>query len=409
MDKDFFEHHGILGMRWGHHKVEDFLPSAFRKKSVAEQNADILKENPYAAVLDHKAIKKPKLTKKQQEARRQHDEKILLGLGVGVTLTVAAAAMIYSRNPEGVERCVSGFFSKFGGKGVSELVANKPLIDITAEEQAAYKKLGFNVGSKKDIVKTNWLATWCDHDLHRYDIISEAKYKSLDDNDLIVKAGQTLNRITTAENEVVRPGAYISFHEDDANRYKVFMPMLWRANYVANEKTKIYHMTMEAVEDLKSPSAKKRVDLITELIKTHPEFAKESGYDLAGHMNAAGVSPEVYSKRLYNTFATRLCNPDYRAGQIYKEELQKRGYNALVDDNDAGRLARLPLILLDPEKTIKTKTVNQLTKESIKAALASLQPMPGENLETTEATLRKSRSLRPLVNRLNDILETLST
>ena len=78
-------------------------------------------------------------------------------------------------------------------------------------------------------------------------------------------------------------------------------------------------------------------------------------------------SNEDMALKGYRTFAREIVG-DNPLGKAYLEKVKSLGYNALVDDNDAGQLSDVPMILLDAAKTTKTRTAVELNREMEKAA-----------------------------------------
>ena len=52
----------------------------------------------------------------------------------------------------------------------------------------------------------------------------------------------------------------------------------------------------------------------------------------------------------------------------YFKSLQATGYNAIQDDHDRGFLSKDPLIILNPNATLKTTSVRPLTNNDINRA-----------------------------------------
>lgn len=132
-----------------------------------------------------------------------------------------------------------------------------------------------------------------------------------------------------------------------------------------------YSIEIEATQNIKSPSAKKRVDILKEMIESNPEFRKYVYLQ-------PGESEDQCARRIYYEVASILCNRDHPIAKMYLNEVRNRGYNAIIDDNDAGRLARNPLIILDPG-AIQIKGNRQLSTEDLKNAWNSIKPMEGES------------------------------
>lgn len=407
---NYLKHTGVLGMHWGIRKTEDStigtgtssskMASSVQKvmldsrRSVAEKNAAILKINPNAAVVNYSAFKKPDPSPKQISERNQRIKNIAIGLGIGVT--VAAGAILYARNKKAVDGAIGGFLQKFGSKKLDELPNSSPL---SKAEKAVFEKYGIKgVKTKQDEVTANFVSSWLNHNAHRSDPISDEIYDRLDDSDVSLKPGQILKRITQNAEGKIGDNMFVSFEEDDNNRYAAFMPALWKVNARLPGKPAAYALSMEALSEIKSPSAKKRIDIFADLIKNNPSLRKEFAAGFLDDIDAAaGVSeksPLAFAKENYHNMSTNLINRDSSMSKAYLAEVKRRGYNALIDDNDAGRLARSPLILLNSE-TVRKKGVNRITKSTTREVLSKIKPMSGESLDMTDIVLGRSHPPDP--------------
>lgn len=365
----FLSHYGVLGMRWGVRKEDELVG---RKRVAAEKtkanlratvdnNSDILRKNKYAAVANLDAAKTPR-SEAEAAAIRARNKKIAIGVGVG--LTVAAGALLYAANKDKVDAAVSEALAKLSGKKPETNIQRMP------GDYSLYQKHKINITTEQDAVKANFLSEWLRHDAHRTDTITQQAYEKLSTDELRLKAGQTLHRVTTNGGEVLRDGAYVSFDPDDANRYKAFLPPLWKTNGFGGGPN-IFSMSMSATSELTSPSAKNRVDIFTTLLKNDKEFAKYWHYDRG--------DAHKFALSRYNKMALNLCDRDNVATKKYLAEVKRLGYNALVDDNDAGRLARTPLILLDVAKSITTNSITKLSDWDLADAANSIKPMAAES------------------------------
>lgn len=402
----YLKHYGIIGMRWGHRKSPDegngsSHSSNPKLSEVARINKALLKKNQNAAVFDWSSISDDlsgaKLTSEQRAARNKKLKKIAIGVGLG--LGIAAGAFLYAKNKNAVDTAVKGFLEKNGLKKVSELQTPE---QIQAKQIKNLAKAGFNVKTPQDVVRLNWVAAWMGHDMNRYNTISNEKYSSLDDNDVSIKAGEMLHRVSRKASMAVHKGAYVSYGEDDANRYNAFMPALWKANPMAAMllgSPDPHVMKLEALTELKSPSAKKRIDIFASLIERDPDFLRQANLGAR-----PGDSAHNIARKNYYKFAANLIDRDNHAANKYKSELMRLGYNVLIDDNDAGRLSKNPLILLDPDRSVKLSSVTKLTNKVISESLSKVQPMEGESYEKTFQVLRQNIFAKAAIKKLDEMM-----
>lgn len=371
------KHFGVLGMHWGHHKQEDSGGSGGRssKKSNVELNREILKKNPNAAVVNYDALKKTDGSKNTVD-NSERNKKILIGAALGIT--VIAGTALYLKNKKTVDAAVANFLKNNGSKKID-------VNGISDVEKQVFKNghIG-KVKTKEDVVAANFIASWIGSDRHRYDAISPEEYKSFDDNDLVLKSGQIFKRISNTATEEARDIAFVSFDEDDSNRYAAFLPAMWKVNGQMSRKPESFQHTIESISDIRSPSKKKRVDIFYELLKNDPDFRDE--FEDIEFITVRGSSIHDLALRRYNKLATSLIDKNSVNTKKYIDAVKKHGYNAIVDDNDAGRLSRTPLILFNASDHVR-KGSKRLTSLDYTNALNAIKNMPGESLENTKAIL----------------------
>lgn len=385
-DKNYLKHYGILGMRWGHRKSpENLSKSSSKGVNVVEENRRILKKNPNAAVVNWDAIKKKEdlTSNEKSEDRVERNRKIRnAAIGIGLGLGVAAGAYLYATHKKEVDAALKRALDKVGNKKISEL---------SKEDIQKYRKIGLKgIDTKEEAINANWVASWIYHDKHRYDAISDEAFDALDTNDISLKPGQILKRITKDKNSILGDNSFISFDEDDNNRYAAFLPAMWKTNYHLNAKPDIYQMSMKALEEIKAPSSKKSVQILADLIEKHPVL-KVGVADL-GEGNLDSLS---FAKKYYHRVATGFINRDSTLTKKYFEEVRRLGYNALIDDNDAGRLARTPLILLN-SKAVLHEGTKPLSQKDIREILSKIKPMAGEDLTVTDEIGRLQKEYKSL-------------
>lgn len=80
-------------------------------------------------------------------------------------------------------------------------------------------------------------------------------------------------------------------------------------------------------------------------------------------MNAKEIGLKAYKK-----FDKYAGNQAVDFNNTYFNAIRKKGYNALIDDNDAGIWSKEPLILLTPKMDVKISSVKQLTAADINKA-----------------------------------------
>lgn len=352
---DYLVHYGVLGMKWGVRKDRDRAghrksSGSSNKKNTSQSehdalNRSILKKNPNAAVLNPDLVKKAKKDSKKElteEERKARNKKIAIAVLAGVGTVSAVAAVAYVAN-------------KTNNSNRMNLIKASPHEEVWRMRDEL-----------KDHDVSDFVKGWIKVDEYRYKEISLDAYEKLGKNDLKLKKGTFFQRISNTAEATVRDNTYVAFGSDDKNRYKAFLPGMWRAN--GRRTTDVYKVVMEAGEEIRSPSAKKRVDILETVFKKNPDLAKRAASAI-GEKSTGNES--TLARKLYNQVATGLANRDSDFSKAYIKEVLNQGYNAIIDDNDAGRLAKNPLILLT-SKSIKSVKSTKVTGQEILDAAKSI-------------------------------------
>lgn len=181
---------------------------------------------------------------------------------------------------------------------------------------------------------------------HTMEIVAGKKIKldDLPDTDRILKQGTKFQRISSRKFEdYVGEGKaiYMSFEKKDNRIYKEAMPRNianWRKSGVINDDTTdVFKHTLTMNKDIKVASQRK----VAEVYK-----------------KVTGCSEIEHHK--YMNFMTGLSDRNNKVNKSFFKELIDMGYNAIVDDNDAGHYTKTPLILLDAGKHISNSKVSKI-------------------------------------------------
>jgi uncharacterized protein (UPF0297 family) len=202
--------------------------------------------------------------------------------------------------------------------------------------------------------------------------ISEKEYKSLSSKP--VKLGNDFLRIAGKNPGKFRDIVYVSKTADDHNRYKA---ILAPGN---NARSKRFDVSIKTAQEAFSPSKKERIDT----------FIKTLGQDVpdpSGKISAkgrdwmVGVDPDSPYRALsnrevglqtYQQFAQKqvLNTPLHQA---YFNNLKEKGYNALVDDADAGVVSRLPVIIFPNESGARVTEIKPVSRDELTDARLGLK------------------------------------
>lgn len=206
--------------------------------------------------------------------------------------------------------------------------------------------------------------------------ITQKQYDKLSTKTNVIPKGQILNRVTRRKDEKFQGMTYVSYKPGDKDIYRAIMPLQASPFKMGGNRTyrQNYEYTFKALETLRSPSEKERIDSFVKLFDsdvtlrngkkiTGREFLKRTGY---AH-EVRTLNSQQLGLRMYNTFASEqfMKTPMNTA---YFKALSAKGYNSILDDNDRGHLAQSPLIILNPNGTLKKMSVKTLSADDINKA-----------------------------------------
>ena len=172
---------------------------------------------------------------------------------------------------------------------------------------------------------------------------------SLSNLDKTISKGTKFQRISSKSFEdYVGEGKriYASYLNKDNRMYKEVMPSFinrWRAQGIVKDQgNNVYIHTLKATKDIKVASKRKVAE---------------------AYLEATGK--KVIDAGEYKTFMENLSSDNATVLKFFSK-IKELGYNAIVDENDAGTFTKDPLILLDPLKTLIGSNSRKLSKlESI--------------------------------------------
>lgn len=177
-----------------------------------------------------------------------------------------------------------------------------------------------------------------------------------------LKKGSRIYRVTSNTQEENDGRKYATFKEKDRQGY------IRRSKFL-DRKNPHWEMTLEATEDLFSPSKRERIDAFISLMQKDPKFSKELSETM--HNVTKVKSSEYYYKRhqmllmqnkgekAYNDLAIAI-GFDTKVSSKYFTELANRGYNMIVDDADASALADTPIIIFDGAKSLTVQSKKRI-------------------------------------------------
>lgn len=181
--------------------------------------------------------------------------------------------------------------------------------------------------------------------------------------DIRVKKGTSVYRVSSEDEKLRDSQTYISILKSDHARYliessKPGASVGFDVTYGKNKNEgRPYNLKLELKKDLIAPSYN---ETMKSFIKTfeNVKFKEVSDY-MNVHKDTAKDFVKDFSKmsmeeardRAYKNFSKTLMN-DSKARQIFFDDLKRKGYNAVVDENDTD-YTESPVIVFEASKTLK--------------------------------------------------------
>jgi hypothetical protein len=196
----------------------------------------------------------------------------------------------------------------------------------------------------------------------------DAWYDSLSTGKEFVEKGHHLSRVVRGVDGNALSGyLYVSQVKSDHNMYTATIPAFTNGFKAGKRQYhSAYQVSLETKKRLAMPSAKERVDTFIEQLQTPggKQWLKDNGYkNEIDELNAKQVGLKYYDR--FNKFAG---NKDIKFNNQYFNTVRAKGYDALIDDNDAGIWSKKPTILLNAKGSVKITEVRQLSANEINEA-----------------------------------------
>lgn len=180
------------------------------------------------------------------------------------------------------------------------------------------------------------------------------------------------------------------YREDDPHDKDVYEGAFTKFIKYRDSTNQIFKRKFENIDDLVSPSAQHRAELFVETYRENPKLYSEllnrtDAYAQARKAQGVKYSPSLESfigKAIFDKNTSDIDLKRYGYGLFnmgnewndsltakgnnkYYKKLKKSGYNALIDDNNAGIYndAHEPLIVLNAKKYLKNIGSERLTPE----------------------------------------------
>ena len=182
--------------------------------------------------------------------------------------------------------------------------------------------------------------------------MSKMPISKLNSDDMVLKKGETtLQRMVTdsVKNESAKDVIYATHDANDKLLYTGF----FTGSTGKGSKIPLQVQTRELNKDVVAPSERKRVMYFMQLINTDANFRAAFLDDLntiskrqMRFKNAKTIDTSN-SRQYYGDFWSMFGDQNSKSRAIYIEKVKSKGYNAIIDDNDAGWHAKAPTIFMD--------------------------------------------------------------
>jgi hypothetical protein len=198
--------------------------------------------------------------------------------------------------------------------------------------------------------------------------LTEEGLAHLSKEEINFPVGHVFKRVTTERETKIRPeGFFAASNDADVEHYKGIMPLYWKGWGKPVDVGYVTHL--EAKKAVKAPSERAMYDFLRDSIAKDPKFRAE--YE--SHRWANKIDKKDYdtlAKKVWPKFSVDMSDTNNYTTQKYFEHLKAHGYNATLDTNDAGVLAKAPIRLLDG-KAFKITQNEVIGKDVLDKAIAS--------------------------------------
>lgn len=214
--------------------------------------------------------------------------------------------------------------------------------------------------------------------------------RSLNDEGVRISKGEIVQHIMSTPTKDLsnRDYLFVAATEADKKNYGGFFAALTK--YRNNADT-MYKMNMTALNDIVSPSKKERVDTFLSIYKDDPvrvatQLAEFNKRNYAGQFKESvdelvnkysHMSMRELKGKGYYTYANSWFDPEAGTLQDMRNRLEKKGYNAIIDDNDKRSFiqSEAPLIVFNIMENLGNMRVIELTNGEMRRNMIDWQNM----------------------------------
>ena len=239
------------------------------------------------------------------------------------------------------------------------------------------------------------------------------KGENANNDDLVIKKGTTFHRVAGAANSGYTNGVFATYRTDDRDLYKGVLGRMRlhpKSNVTKGDK-RIYDVSLTAGKDIRIPSKEKRLELFKtftnnkrnrqDVEKIIAKQGKLKDFSFDNVKNDKQLSEAYY---YFNEAMGRGTGHGNKVVKRFYEHGKKKGYDAVVDENDT-RLstfkAKAPLIFFDTNESIsKTSSRKMKAGEIVEAYDASI----GKKL-VRDVIYRKGKGNERVTNQTKDFVK----
>lgn len=214
--------------------------------------------------------------------------------------------------------------------------------------------------------------------------------RSLNDEGVRIAKGEIVQHIMSTPTKDLsnRDYLFVAATEADKKNYGGFFASLTK--YRNNVDT-MYKMNMTALNDIVSPSKKERVNTFLSIYKEDPvrvatQLAEFNKRNYAGQFKESvdelvnkysHMSMQELKSKGYYTYANSWFDPEAGTLRDMRDRLEKKGYNAIIDDNDKRSFiqSEAPLIVFNIMENLGNTKVTELTNGEMRRNMIDWQNM----------------------------------
>lgn len=205
------------------------------------------------------------------------------------------------------------------------------------------------------------------------DRLAGRAYKIEEHSDsIVIKKGSKLHRISASDSKDRKGYAYVSYKNEDVKGYRREISSWLRE---CESASKTYDLTMVAKKDIKVVGEVEKVKTFLDLVGNNNIDTMSIAISRRNWMNKDNTAlvgkPAKIKDRLvkqgldetiaeyYAVFSMNIFR-DQKNKDIFVKALQNKGYDAMVDTEDAMAHRMQPLIVFERENTLKVTKITEL-------------------------------------------------